>query len=354
MTDHGGDIYSVMEKREVSQNALIDFSASINPLGTPKRVVLEIKKGLRNLIHYPDMNATKLREKLGNAYNIDPQSIICGNGCTELIHLIPRAMGFKKVLVVQPTFSDYERACRIARPECIATYYILDRKNDFDVEPQVLIDTAVRDNVEAVFICNPNNPTGRLLGYEGLVEIAQALRKQKIYFIVDESFIDFSAGKSFADNVETNPYTIVLKSLTKFYALAGLRLGYGIFPIHIAKMLKECKEPWTVSTLSQAAGIAALDESEFKNRATKLINGQKKVLEKGFKNLGIEYIPSHANYYLLFTPDAPKIMEKLESNGILVKGCSNFKGLDHRYLRISVKSPKDNKILLKYMKEFLA
>ena len=354
MTSQGGDIYSVMEKRGVSQDAFIDFSASINPLGTPRKVVLEIKKCLKNLVHYPDMNATKVREKLGNVYNIDPQSIICGNGCTELIHLIPRTMGFNKVLVVQPTFSDYERACRIARPECIVTYYILDRKNDFDIEPQILIDTAERDNVEAVFICNPNNPTGRLLGYDGLMEIAQALRKQKIYFIVDESFIDFSSGKSIADTVETNPYIIVLKSLTKFYALAGLRLGYGIFPIHIAKMLKECKEPWTVNTLAQAAGIAALNESDFKDRATKLINGQKRVLEKGFKDLGIDYVPSHANYYLLSTPDAPKIAEQLEMKGILVKGCSNFKGLDHRYLRISVKSPKDNKIFLKYMKELLA
>jgi threonine-phosphate decarboxylase len=186
------------------------------------------------------------------------------------------------------------------------------------------------------------------------MEIAQALRKQKIYFIIDESFIDFSSGKSIADAVGTNPYLIVLKSLTKFYGLAGLRLGYGIFPLHIAKPLRECKEPWTVSTLAQAAGIAALNEGNFKDRAMKLINGQKRILEKGFKKLGIEYIPSHANYYLLFTPDAPKISEHLENKGIIVKGCSNFKGLDHRYLRVSVKSPRDNKIFLKCMKEFLA
>jgi threonine-phosphate decarboxylase len=354
MTSLGGEIYSVMKKRGVSQDTLIDFSSSINPLGTPKNVILEIKRGLKNLIHYPDMNATKLREELGKAYNIDPQSIICGNGCTELIHLIPRTMGFKRVLIVQPTFSDYERACRIARPDCITTYYILDRKNDFDVEPEVLINNSIRNDVEAVFMCNPNNPTGRLLPYDDLTEIAQALRKQKVYFIVDESFIDFSSGKSLADTVEMNPYLIVLKSLTKFYALAGFRLGYGIFPVHIAKMLRECKEPWTVSTLAQVASIAALNESDFKARATKLINGQKRVLEKGFKDLGIEYIPSHANYYLLLTSDATKITEQLESKGILVKGCSNFKGLDHRYLRVSVKSPRDNKILLKYMKELLA
>jgi threonine-phosphate decarboxylase len=354
MTGHGGDIYSVMKQRGVAQSELIDFSASINPLGTPRHVILEIKKGLRNLIHYPDMNATKLREKLGSVYNIDQNSIICGNGCTELIHLVPRTMGFQKVLIVQPTFSDYERACRIARSECIVTYYMLDRENNFDVGPQHLIDTAIKNGVEAVFICNPNNPTGRLLPHDDLLETAHSLRQQKIFLIVDESFIDFSSGQSLADAVEKNPYIIVLKSLTKFYALAGLRLGYGVFPMHIAKMLKECKEPWTVNTLAQAAGIAALQESNFKDRSMKLINGQKKTLEKGFKNLGLKYIPSHANYYLLFTPDAPQIMEQLENKGILVRSCANFKGLDHRYLRVAVKSARDNKILLKYLKEFLS
>jgi threonine-phosphate decarboxylase len=182
---------SVMEKQRL-QNDIIDFSASVNPLGTPKNVVLEIKKGLKNLIRYPDMNATKLREKLGNTLNVDPQSIICGNGSTELIHLIPRTMVFKKVLIVQPAFSDYERACRIACPSCEVSYYMLDRTNNFDVEPEKVIDISAKNQVEAVFLCNPNNPTGRLLPYDALMEIAREQRSRQIYLIVDESFIDFS------------------------------------------------------------------------------------------------------------------------------------------------------------------
>jgi threonine-phosphate decarboxylase len=353
MTGHGGDIYSFSEQRGIPQSALIDFSASINPLGTTRNVILEIKKGLKNLIHYPDMGATKLTKKLGDLCNIDPESIICGNGCTELIHLVPRTMGFQKILVVQPTFSDYERACKIARSQCIATYYMLERKNDFDIEPQKLIDNAIIENVEAIFMCNPNNPTGRLLGKNTFLEIAQIMRKQKIYLIVDESFIDFSDGESAADAVEKNPYLIVLKSMTKFYGLAGLRLGWGVFPVHIARMLREYKEPWTVSTLAQAAGIAALEESNYKDRTRKVMKMQRRFLEKGFERLGIDYIPSHANYYLLYIPHAPKTTERLANKGILVRGCSNFKGLDHRYLRVAVKSPKDNRLLLKHMKDCL-
>jgi threonine-phosphate decarboxylase len=145
---------------------------------------------------------------------------------------------------------------------------------------------------------------------------------------------------------------MVLKSLTKFYGLAGLRLGCGVFPVHIARALNKCKEPWTVSTLAQAAGITALNENGFKDRSARFISEQKKILEKGFKRLGIDYIPSHTNYYLLFTPGAAEVAEYLEGHGILVRGCSNFKGLDHRYLRIAVKSSKDNKTLLKRLKEF--
>jgi threonine-phosphate decarboxylase len=168
---------------------------------------------------------------------------------------------------------------------------------------------------------------------------------------VDESFIDFCPGESVAGNVQKNPYLIVLRSMTKFYALAGLRLGYGIFPLNIAGMLKELKEPWSVNTLAQIAGMAALGEDIYNERTIKIINKQKKALEKGLQRLGIDYIPSHANYYLLHTPKAGKIAEGLAQRGIVVRGCSNFKGLDHRYLRIAVKSQKENELLLKHMEE---
>lgn len=353
MTGHGGDIYGFAEKRmdSLSQINVIDFSASINPLGTSRNVILEIKKNLRHLIHYPDNRVKKLTDKIAETLNIDPEYVFCGNGSTELIYLIPRVIGFKKVLLVQPTFSDYERACRIAYPQCVVTDYLLERSNDFDIEPQKLINYALDKKVGAVFICNPNNPTGRLVAKEGLLEIVEATQNQQIYLIVDESFIDFCQDGTVAGEVKNNPYLIVLRSMTKFYALAGLRLGYGIFPPIIAGMLKKYKEPWSVNALAQAAGIAALNESSLKERTMKIISRQKRILEKGFRNLGIDYVPSHANYYLLCTPHAQRIAEGLSRRGIMVRDCSNFKGLDHRYLRIAVKSQKENGLLLKHMEE---
>ncbi|MCX5806197.1 MAG: threonine-phosphate decarboxylase CobD [Proteobacteria bacterium] len=349
MTAHGGNIYSFMEKKGLDQRSVTDFSASINPLGTSKNVIQEIKKNLKNLIHYPDIHATRLIDKIAETLGVSKKSIVCGNGSTELIYLVPRIMGFRNVLIPQPTFSDYERACRIAYPSCTIKDYMLEHKNNFDIETEDLLNKILNAKPDAVFLCNPNNPTGRLIKKTSLLQIAEQAKKQKFYLIVDESFIDFCPGESVADKVEKNPYLIVLKSMTKFYALAGLRLGYGIFPANIAGMVQKHKEPWSVNTLAQSAGITALDDSAYKERTMKIVKKQKRVLEKGLQGLGIDYIPSHANYYLLHTPKALKIAEQLAKKGIMVRDCSNFEGLDHRYLRIAVKSQKENNLLLKYM-----
>ena len=340
-----------MENRSLDQGSVIDFSASVNPLGTSKNVIREIKKNLKNLIHYPDINTTGLIDKIAENLGVSKKSIVCGNGSTELIYLVPRTLRFQKVLIPQPTFSDYERSCRLAYPSCAITDYMLERKNNFDVEPGDLLNKILGTKPDAIFLCNPNNPTGRLIEKEALLEIAKQAKKQKSYLIVDESFIDFCPGSSVADKVEKNPYLIVLKSMTKFYALAGLRLGYGIFPIHIAGKMKENREPWSVNTLAQTAGIAALNEDKYKEKTIRVINKEKKALEKRLQGLGIDYTPSHANYYLLYTPKAGKITEKLAQRGIMVRDCSNFKGLDHRYIRIAVKSQKENRLLLKHMEE---
>ncbi len=351
MTNHGGNIYSFMENRSPDQEPVIDFSASVNPLGTSGNVIREIKKNLKNLIHYPDINTTGLTNKIAVTLDVSEKSIVCGNGSTELIYLMPRILRFKKVLIPQPTFSDYERSCRLAYPSCAVTDYMLEKTNNFDIEPGNLLNNILNTKPDAIFLCNPNNPTGRLIEKEALLEIAEEAKKQKSYLIVDESFIDFCPGSSVADKVEKNPYLIVLKSMTKFYALAGLRLGYGIFSIKIAGMMKDNKEPWSVNTLAQAAGIAALNEDKYKEKTIKIVNKEKSVLEKGLQNLGIDYFPSQANYYLLYTSRARIIAEHLAQKGIMVRDCSSFKGLDHRYLRIAVKSKKENRLLLKHMEE---
>ena len=199
---------------------------------------------------------------------------------------------------------------------------------------------------DAAFLCNPNNPTGRALKKADAIKIADASRKLKCYLIIDEAFIDFVPEESVIKEVGKNPYLIVLRSLTKFYALSGLRIGYGVFPLNITETIKKHKEPWTVNTLAQTAGIAAFNDTAFKKKTFRVIKQEKDFLEKEFKRLEISYVPSQANYYLLRINHAKEIISALGDKGILVRDCSNFKGLDGKYIRIAVKSRKNNMRLI--------
>ncbi|OPY75905.1 MAG: Threonine-phosphate decarboxylase [Syntrophorhabdus sp. PtaU1.Bin153] len=354
MRDHGGDVYTYMERHGTAAKGVIDFSASINPLGPPENVLREIKSHLDHIVHYPDPEARKLRSKISDAYNLDPASVVCGNGCTELIWLIPMAMGFTKILIPSPTYSDYERACRLAAPGRTIIHYPLRKEVLFDVDAESLIHTMAGEAVDAVFLCNPNNPTGRLAAKEHLMQIAEAARQFGIYFVVDESFLDFCpSSQSVVKNVEANPYLMVLRSMTKFYALPGLRVGYGVFPVKIAELLRTYQAPWTVNTLAQVAGIAALDATGYREETLRVVGEQKQVLENGFRGLGVDFTPSVANYYLLAIPAAQQIATFLEHRGLLVRNCANFRRLDHSYLRIAVKSSNHNMLLLHYLEEYL-
>jgi len=345
---HGGDIHGFAFSARVRPEDVTDFSASINPLGAPRTVMKAIKERLRDIEHYPDPEARQLKEKLSEVHRTDRSLILCGNGCTELIYLLPCVMPFNRVLIPGPTFIEYELACKAARPECAIIYHRLDERNGFLIDPVGLIGSAARLNADAVFLCNPNNPTGRLAERRDLDEAAAIAAKRKIYLIVDESFIEFTSAASMAELVVKNPYLIVLRSMTKFYALPGLRLGWGVFPARMIKALTGRKQPWSVNALAQTAGIAALDERDFREKTIRYITKQKEFLKAGLDRLGIEYVPSDANYHLLRSRSAPRIIEGLKERNILVRDCSGFKGLDKRYIRIAVKKKKENETLLEH------
>ena len=360
---HGGNIYILSDKLRLDEKDTIDFSASINPLGVPKSVNSVIKDNIKYLHNYPDPDTKRLRLQIAKQHKINPESIICGNGSTELIYLVASALKPERVLIPAPTFSEYERACRMSY-ELRVMSYELREDNNYDIVTNDFIAHMKGDinsklqtpnsklKCDVAFLCNPNNPTGRVLKKADVIKIADASKKLKCYLVVDEAFIDFVPEESVIKEVEKNPYLIVLRSLTKFYALSGLRIGYGVFPLNIIETLKKHKEPWTVNTLAQTAGIAAFKDIAFKKKTFRVIKEEKDFLEKEFKRLELSYIPSEANYYLLRLNNAKKIISALRNKGILVRDCSNFKGLDGKYIRIAVKSRGDNMRLLKELSNF--
>lgn len=373
--EHGGNIYRLAEDINLLENRILDFSASINPLGPPISVIREIRKNLGLITNYPDPEASALKQAIAQFNSIDPESIICGNGSTELIYLIVRALKPKNVLIPIPTFSEYERACKLYGAQVV--YFTLREEEEFDINIDELICAIVdkkstfykkpyhkyrgsfnnieneaiqsdsKTHIDMVFLCNPNNPTGRLLKKEDILKLARVARLKKFYLVVDEAFIDFIPQESVLHVVDKNPYPIVIRSMTKFYALAGLRLGYGIFPKNIINIIKLFKEPWTVNTFAQKAGIAALRDSDYQKKTLRAVFQEKAFLEASFKKLGIAYVPSRTNYYLLRFNNAHQLIGQLRKKGILVRDCSSFQGINNGgYIRIAVKSRKHNKTLL--------
>ncbi|MEW6713581.1 MAG: threonine-phosphate decarboxylase CobD [Nitrospirota bacterium] len=352
LSEHGGNIYRIAEEIGIPAEKLIDFSASINPLGISEKVKDVIKRELNSLVNYPDPDTKMLRHKIAEYHDIDPETIICGNGSTELIYLIPRALKPKTVLIPTPTFSEYERACRLSS-ELRVESYELKEENSFRIIADEFISTieALSFNSQLIFLCNPNNPTGHLLKRDKVLAIAEAARKMKCYLVVDEAFIDFVPEESVIQDVQENPYLIVLRSMTKFYALTGLRIGYGVFHKDSINKIRQFKEPWTVNNLAQKTAIAALADYEYAAKTHELIKREKEFLEKSFQELNVEYLPSSVNYYLLKEKNSERIVSGLREKGILVRDCSNFRGLGSSYIRVAVKSRGDNEMLLRELSD---
>jgi threonine-phosphate decarboxylase len=348
--EHGGNIYKVAQELGLPESRIIDFSASLNPLGISKKVKMRLQEELDNIHNYPDPDVTELRKRLSEYHGINLETILCGNGSTELIYLIPRVLKPRRVLIPSPTFLEYERAVNSLNlnriePKQTSTIVNLSLKeaDNFRIDPDAFINAM--QGCDMAFLCNPNNPTGRLLKKKLVLKIAEAAKELRCLLIVDEAFIDFCPGESVIRYVQDNPYLVVLRSMTKFYALSGLRVGYGVFPEHLIGKLKALKEPWTVNILAQKAAIEALQDSEYVERTMKLIKAEKSFLENSLKQLGIEFLPSDANFYLMRIDNAEEISMALKGRGMMVRRCSNFR-LGDSYIRIAVKLHRENELLI--------
>ncbi len=364
-----GNIYRLAEELKIQERKVLDFSATVNPLGVTKKIKAEIRKHLKYLHNYPDPDAKRLRNRLAQYHNIEPDTILCSNGSTELIYLIVRTLSPQRALIPVPTYPEYERAIRINQQLTsmnqssdnrinVIKYLPLDKEKNFEISPEDFVTAiqVLKDSPETLsiaFLCNPNNPTGKALKKGDVLKIAEAARENKCYLVVDEAFIDFCPNESVIKETSLNPYLIVLRTLTNFYALAGLRIGYGVFPSNLIHLLREIKEPWSVNSLAQRAAAVAIKDKIFKKNTLELIQQEKRFLEKNFKRLGIEYFKSDVNFYLLKIDNAREICNHLIKKGILLKECSNFKGLESTYLRISVKSHRENSILIKELTSIL-
>ena len=361
---HGGELETIAEQYRIDVNSLIDFSVNVNPLGPPASLLDAIKKGVDFLHRYPDSSSRRMRRKLANYLNLSSDNIIIGNGATELIYLISRY--FKEevhtpdVVIVAPTFSDYQRSVSLVGGQ--VRHHLLSSETYFQLNIDRLIADAMEvehpdeDGANIVFICTPNNPTGQLFQKSQIIILATTLPKTII--VVDEAFLDFTDEphhNSVCRDVINFPNLIVLRSMTKLFAIPGLRLGYLVAHQDQVECLNQYKEPWTVNIFAQIAGEMLLDETDYVRKTRILVKAEREFLFNQLKQLSwLTPFPSTANFLLVRIEGkdlhATILKEKLIKKGILIRNYSNFVGLNESFFRIAVKKRDENLKLISALK----
>ncbi|MDH5816591.1 MAG: histidinol-phosphate transaminase [Candidatus Nezhaarchaeota archaeon] len=357
---HGGDVWRIAEEQRLEVREIIDFSANINPLGPSKRVLDKIRENLWKIVYYPDPECMELRKAISRYISgIKVDNVIIGNGSTELIYLFCEVFVNKgdSVLIPIPTFGEYERAVR--KVGGVPIY--VDLRPDFKVTSRRLLEKLTK-RVKVIFLCNPNNPTGILASFEDVLEIVKRAAENKVLVVVDEAFIEFVDDEkrySLATEVERYENLFVLRSLTKAFGLAGLRIGYGVACKDMIDMLSKAKLPWNVNTLAQVAAISALEDHEHLTNTRRFISEERKFLLSELEKIsGLKVFPSDANFILMdvrsFKLTAMQLKEKMLLQGILIRDCSSFRGLDEYYVRVSIRRREENEKLLKCLKKSLS
>jgi len=351
---HGGNVWGASSQYGIEIDQILDYSANISPLGTPERVKEAIRNSLDKLVHYPDPDSIELRKELSSFLGVDMENIIMGNGSVELIYLLAKMVKPKKALLLHPTFSEYEFAVTSEGGEIKVLQ--LKEENDFRINVEEVI--ASLGDVQIAFLCNPNNPTGCLTERKDVLAIIEAAAQKGVMMVVDEAFMDFLENAeefSLIDEIGKRENLFILRSLTKFFALPGLRIGCGLGNKKILEKMNSLREPWTVNILAQAAALEALRDKNYAQEVKEVIWAEKEFLyhELG-KIQGLKpYLPS-VNYVFLQinhpSLTASQVQEAMAQKGILVRNCNTYPFLGEKYLRVAVRTRPENLCLVEGLK----
>ncbi|MBT0663892.1 threonine-phosphate decarboxylase [Geobacter pelophilus] len=354
--DHGGDVFGTARRSGVDPEKLLDFSASINPLGISAAVRSALLAAVDRLVHYPEPFAAPLREILASCHGVAPEQILPANGSTELIYLLPRYVRGKRALIVAPAFSEYAKALTVAGWE--VRYHLLSPDDGFCLVLDALQES-IEQGCDLLFLCNPGNPTGRLYSREEMLAVARICRAAGVFLVLDEAFMDFCGEEaSLVPELAASGNGVVLRSLTKFHAIPGLRLGYAVASAAVCERLAELRGPWSVNALAQAAGAAAVGDIAYRDATREFVAAERQNLRQQLSEIcGLLPFSGAANY-LLVKLDAGRSVNDLCDKllvryGIIVRDCSSFVGLEGGYFRVAVRTSQENRLLVKSLRELL-
>ena len=330
----------------------LDFSVNVSPLGIPDGVRRAIERSASEADRYPDPLCRTLRQGIAKKEGIAAEHILCGSGAAELIFRAVLARRPRRALLLAPTFAEYEAALQTAN--CQITYNCLREENGFVLDSGIL--EAIQPGTDMVFLCQPNNPTGLTAPRPLLLQILARCRAVGALLVADECFTDFldepTTFSLTGELLNWRNHLLILKSFTKLYAMAGVRLGYCLSAdTALLKAMASAGPPWSVSSLAQAAGLGALEEKDYVRQVRTLIRVERPRLAAALAGFGLHVVPGEANY-LLFQCRSP-LASPLAKRGILLRSCGNYRGLDGTWYRVSVRTRAENERLIQTLREVL-
>ncbi|MCA1961954.1 MAG: cobyric acid synthase [Desulfomonile sp.] len=348
---HGGNLTYLSGVSGIARDKILDFSSNINPLGLPEWFRPLVASALETVVHYPDPDCTDLIAAGATRYGAAPEQVAAGNGSTEILHLLPRAVSARRAVIPVPSYADYWDAAVAADLDVDAVP--LREEDDFALDWEVLESSLGAGDM--VFLCQPNNPTGRLEDAFTLRNIAT--RHPTTFFVVDEAFGDFVQDMDSCTR-DRPANVIVLLSLTKIFAIPGLRLGLAIADAPIVQAIRGLQPLWSVNTLAQVVGAAALQDTEFVERSREFVTEHRSRLVSDLRSIpGLTVYPGRANFLLMRIDDtkvdAPSLAQRMLAKGIAIRVCDNFKGLDGRFFRVAVRTAEENARLCDVLRDSL-
>ncbi|MDF2720785.1 MAG: cobalamin biosynthesis protein CobQ [Paenibacillus sp.] len=351
---HGGDLTTAQSLFGKTAEQFLDFSSNMNPFGPPDRVGSLLAERWRELARYPDPGVRGLRRAIARRYGIGEDSVLVGNGAAELIDLSVRALSPRSVALARPAFSEYEEAVR--KIGAAVVDIPLAAADEFALDEQALRQAARQ--AELVMLGHPNNPTGRLAN----ADMLHRLVREGVPLVLDEAFIDFVPNEDSVSFIRIAAQTkglFVIRSMTKFYAIPGIRLGFIVAHPDDIRRLSRLQVPWSVNAIAQWVGEAVLDERQYADRTRRWLGEERPWLAGRLEALGLRVVPGDVNFILVsiserFGMDAQQLQRKMGELGILIRDASLFPGLDPSYIRLAVRLRHENEALLDRLAQALS
>jgi len=354
---HGGDVWGFARKYNIPLEKVLDFSGPINFLGPAPKAVEAVQQYAKLIRFYPDPNPVEFRKEIAEyvGHGVDAANVILGNGSIELIYMITEAFhhGFKAVIPI-PSFTEYEKAALRVGGEPV----FVKLPDDFALDVDV-VKKAVTDNTRIVSICNPHSPSGTLYSKETVLDLVEFCREKNVIVSVDENYIEFAEkgqDNTMAGYVKKYENLFIIRSVTKFYGMPGIRLGYGIATESLIDTLQTVRQPWSINSLAGYATLAAFKDTAFIENTKRTIAKERARFAEMLSEIdGLHVFPSVTNFLLvkILTKKitATILKEELSKQGLLIRDCTTFMGLDNRYFRVTVRADEENLALVEAAKK---